>query len=82
MKQGNYQIVDSLVKILPQDELRITIIGPTGNVLYDSSVKDWKTMANHKDRPEVMQSTYSDFGTTVRKSNTTGIRLLLLFKIL
>ena len=72
-EKRNYHIVDSLVKIIPQDELRLTIIGPSGSVLYDSSVKDWNTMANHKDRPEVMQSTYSDYGTTVRKSNTTGI---------
>ena len=72
-EKGDYQIVDSLVKILPQDELRITIIGPTGDVFYDSSVKDWKSMANHKDRPEVMESTYSDFGTSIRKSNTTGV---------
>ena len=72
-EKNDYQIVDSLVKILPQDELRITIIGPTGEIFYDSSVKDWQTMANHKDRPEVMESTYSDFGTAVRKSSTTGI---------
>ncbi len=71
-ERGDYHIVDSLVKILPQDELRITIIGTTGIVLYDSYVKDWITMANHKNRPEVMQSTYSDFGTIVRKSVTTG----------
>jgi len=69
---GNYQIVDSLVKILPQNELRLTIIGPDGTVLYDSSVRDWKTMANHKNRPEVMQSTFSDFGTIIRRSATTG----------
>ena len=72
-EKGDYQIVDSLVKILPQDELRITIIGPTGDVFYDSSVKNWKSMTNHKERQEVMQSTYSDFGTSVRKSTTTGI---------
>lgn len=71
--KGDYHIVDSLVKILPQDELRITIIGNTGIVLYDSFVKDWTTMSNHKDRPEVMESTYSDFGTVIRKSGTTGI---------
>ena len=72
-ENGNYLTIDSLVKILPQDELRITIISTSGDVLYDSSVKDWDTMANHKERPEVMQSTYSDFGTTVRKSSTTGV---------
>ena len=70
---GNYRIIDSLVKILPQEELRITIIDPSGKVLYDSYVKDWSTMVNHKTRPEIMQSTYSDFGTNIRESATTGV---------
>jgi two-component system OmpR family sensor kinase/two-component system phosphate regulon sensor histidine kinase PhoR len=72
-ENGNYIIVDSLVKILPHDDLRITVISPTGSVLYDSFVSDWVTMGNHKDRPEVLQSTYSDFGSSVRKSNSTGV---------
>ena len=72
-ENGNYHLVDSIVRIMPQEELRITIISPTGEVLYDSSVKDWSSMENHKERPEVMVSTYSDFGTAVRKSNTTGV---------
>jgi two-component system OmpR family sensor kinase/two-component system phosphate regulon sensor histidine kinase PhoR len=72
-EKGNYIIIDSLVKILPHDELRITIINPTGTVLYDSSVDDWGTMENHKDRPEILQSTYSDFGSSVRRSNSTGV---------
>jgi len=72
-EKGNYYKVDSLIKILPQDELRLTIISNTGIVLYDSFVKDWTTMGNHKERPEVMESTYSDFGTIIRKSGTTGV---------
>jgi two-component system, OmpR family, phosphate regulon sensor histidine kinase PhoR len=72
-EKGNFNLVDSLVKILPQDELRLTIIGNTGTVLYDSYVKDLTTMDNHKDRPEVMESTYSDFGTAIRESGTTGV---------
>lgn len=71
-ERNNYEILDSLMRILPQDELRITIIGNTGEVLYDSSVRNWKEMGNHKTRPEIMQATYSDFGTTIRKSGTTG----------
>ena len=72
-EKGNYQIIDSLVKILPKSELRITVVGLTGIVLYDSEVKDWSTMENHKDRPEIMKSTYSDFGTEIRESISTGI---------
>jgi two-component system OmpR family sensor kinase/two-component system phosphate regulon sensor histidine kinase PhoR len=72
-EKGNYHLVDSLVKILPQKELRITIIDASGKVLYDSTVESWEDMANHKGRPEVMEATYSDFGTSVRKSKTTGI---------
>jgi len=71
-EKGNFRKVDSLVMILPQEELRITIIDPSGKVLYDSSVRDWETMENHKNRPEIMQSTYSDFGSITRKSVTTG----------
>jgi signal transduction histidine kinase len=71
-EDNDYEIVDSLVKILPNNGLRITIIGITGIVLFDTSVEEWESMSNHKGRPEVMESTYSDFGTSIRKSNTTG----------
>ncbi|HEX2922311.1 MAG TPA: HAMP domain-containing sensor histidine kinase [Bacteroidales bacterium] len=70
---GNIRMIDSLIRILPQNELRITIIDNSGNVFYDSSVPDWSTMENHKERPEIMQSTFSEFGAAVRNSATTGI---------
>ncbi|MGB8489653.1 MAG: HAMP domain-containing sensor histidine kinase [Bacteroidales bacterium] len=72
-EKGDFHIVDSLVRILPQNELRLSIISNTGVVLYDSYVKDWSKLGNHKERPEVRESTYSDFGTAIRKSATTGI---------
>jgi signal transduction histidine kinase len=70
---GNFRLLDSLVKILPHKELRLTIVGKRGEVLYDSSVEDWSVMVNHKDRPEIIESTFSDFGTSIRSSETTGI---------
>lgn len=71
-KSGNFHLTDSIVKLLPQEKIRVTVIDNTGNVLYDSSVPDWSSMQNHLDRPEVIRSAESGFGTEIRKSGTTG----------
>ncbi len=69
---GDFQIIDSLVTILPGTEIRITVIGKEGSVLYDSEVSDISVMENHLDRPEVQAALHGTFGSNIRTSETTG----------
>lgn len=68
----NYNILDSLITLLPQPNLRISVVSHEGDILYDSFVHDWQSMENHKNRPEIIDSFKSGYGTAVRSSGTTG----------
>ncbi|MEE4196761.1 MAG: ATP-binding protein [Bacteroidales bacterium] len=63
---------DSLLDIIPQPELRITIIDKTGAVFYDNFVENIQQMENHLNRPEIQGALDNHFGTSIRKSSTTG----------
>lgn len=68
----SFNLIDSLIPLLPRPDSRITIINSHGVVLYDNSVDDIKLMENHFYRPEVQESLYEEFGTIIRESATTG----------
>lgn len=69
---GDFKSADVLKALVPQDNIRVTIIDKRGVVLFDSFVPDYKKMENHFDRPEVQKAFYSVEGTNIRHSITTG----------
>ncbi len=69
---GRYPEMDSVIILLPQPNLRVTIIDQGGSVLYDSSFRNWGQLENHLNRPEIAESAENGFGTAIRESGSTG----------
>jgi len=72
MNSGDFNKADTLKILIPQQNIRITIIDKRGVVLYDSFVYDYKNMENHFERPEIQKALYSGEGANIRHSATTG----------
>lgn len=68
---GNFQKADTLKQLIPQKNIRITIVDKKGSVLYDSSVKDYLRMENHLQRPEIQRALFAKSGSNIRHSDTT-----------
>lgn len=71
-ENGEFGRLDSIVYLIPDPEIRITVIDPKGVVLFDSFVDDYKSMENHFHRPEVQKALYNETGANIRHSATTG----------
>ena len=67
--------IDSIADILPlfPESLRITIISPEGNVLYDNDAGNKEEIGNHLNRPEISGARYKKSGSNLRTSATTGV---------
>ncbi|MCL2728229.1 MAG: ATP-binding protein, partial [Bacteroidales bacterium] len=63
--------VGSLTMLLDRD-IRITIVGASGEVWYDNDV-DLEQLDNHLQRPEIKEATQKGWGAYVRHSPTTQI---------
>ncbi|WP_321369008.1 ATP-binding protein [uncultured Draconibacterium sp.] len=72
METQNFSSADTLKVLIPQDNIRLTIIDKRGIVLYDSFVYEYKKMENHFERPEVQKALFGGEGANIRHSATTG----------
>ena len=66
------QTVISFMDDIPQKDLRVTIIDPSGDVLFDNSGTD--EFNNHNDRSEVRKARLYNAGFAIRSSESTGKR--------
>lgn len=64
--------VNSFLEDIPQKDLRVTIIDPSGDVLFDNSGSDG--FDNHNDRSEVRKARLYKEGFSIRSSESTGKR--------
>lgn len=72
IKNGNFARLDTIKYLIPENNIRITVIDEKGVVLYDSFVPGYDKMENHLFRPEVQKALYSETGGNIRHSETTG----------
>ena len=70
---GDFGKLDSIVYLVPDPEIRVTVIDPKGVVLFDSFVEKYTAMENHLHRPEVQKALYNERGANIRHSATTGL---------
>ena len=66
------QTVISFMDDIPQKDLRVTVIDPSGDVLFDNSGTD--EFNNHNDRSEVRKARLYNEGFAIRSSESTGKR--------
>ncbi|MPQ46798.1 two-component sensor histidine kinase [Marinifilum sp. N1E240] len=64
--------IDSLRSLIPDRNIRISVITLKGDVIYDSDVEHLDRLDNHLNRPEVQKSLHSSKGSNIRLSGSTG----------
>lgn len=69
--QAKYDVLKTQCAKLGYRDLRVTIVGKGGNVLFDNTRRDFANLPNHSSRPEIRTALRDGHGTSVgRYSNT------------
>lgn len=64
--------VSKFLTEIPQKELRVTIIEPSGHVIFDNIHPE--ELDNHNTRSEIKKARLNNKGFAIRKSSSTGLR--------
>lgn len=64
--------LDSILGLMPDTALRVSIISREGNVIYDTSSGN-EVVENHFHREEIQEARNGSFGSAVRKSSVNGV---------
>lgn len=74
----NWHSLNSFLTVLPDSNLRVTVIDLSGNVIFDSYVEEGRQLENHLHRPEIEEASKGGKGVAIRKSTSTGIEFYYL----
>ncbi len=72
LDSSQFNRLDSLYRIIDNNNLRVTVVAHNGDVFYDSDVYEISLMQNHLKRPEVQAALRGAHGTDTRLSASTG----------
>lgn len=67
--KGQERLWDEVVESLKSEHIRITLIGESGNVLFDTEA-DTASMESHDSRPEIQSAFGAGEGNAIRQSRT------------
>ncbi|MBN1415238.1 MAG: two-component sensor histidine kinase [Bacteroidales bacterium] len=73
-KNDTLQGLDSIIRILPDKNIRISIIDYDGLVLFDSEISNSMDLESHYLRPEIQQALSDSVGTDIRVSASTRVK--------
>lgn len=66
----NVDPLEQFLQLVPDKELRVTVIDKDGEVHFDNRYIDFFEMDNHIDRPEVVKALKKGEGSSIRYSNS------------
>ncbi len=73
-ENDSVQGLDSIIRILPNKNIRISVIDMDGKVLFDSEISNSTSLKSHFLRPEIQQAQTDSVGTDIRISASTGVK--------